>query len=431
MPSSYPTSAEKCLALDVYYAPNSISALLITTSTSDGHSTKPLFYVVNKMRGSRPDVTLHQLSYALRPGDGQATSATPAKRVQDGDAREKKPSRKALFDRTAAETAPVVGVAVLRHTRKRVGLAFGDLAVDSTTTNAAENKTEYGLARPRQLAQTQRWETMRQLDVTGAKYVVTLPSARALKKAGVDIYPRIPTRSTITPSPSSTPSDPRASPSLCGRETDFWDGFDWSTSGNAATPTQCPEIQQHVSSTNNPFRSHDSALTSNSSSWKRASSSSDTFASTSWRRPTPPHAPASANPMKNDLRDTDADNGVELIWKRTHSTSAGLRNAAIYRRLSLANWKLVDERSDGDGDGDGANNTKQRNGSRVKAVFESNGLKSFRKRGVLRIYCADDDGEREGVVSGELEREWDDEWLVFVRGVVLSYCVLEEKLRRS
>jgi hypothetical protein len=339
------------------------------------------------MRGSKPDVAVHQLSYALPLMVGQTNSANATERTESGDGAGEKPSRKAIFDRTAAEAAPVVGVAVFRHTRKRVGLGFGNLPSGSSTSGSGgsgENGNEkHGFA---QQPGKQRWETMRQLDVTGAKYAVTFPPAEELKRTGAEIYPPIPSQSTTIPRSLTTPWATQDSPEILGAEKEFWAGFDWSigsaTSPAAlAMPKQCPEVQV-VSTTTNPFRSHTGS---------RTSSSSDTAAA--WHSTT--HAQQNNSSISRD------DN-AELIWKRTHSTSSGLRNAAIYRRLSLANWKLVDELD--------SDNKK------VRAVFESNGLKSFRKRGVLRIYWHGLD---------------EDEWQVFVRGVVLSYCVLEEKLRRS
>lgn len=115
---------------------------------------------------------------------------------------------------------------------------------------------------------------------------------------------------------------------------------------------------------------------------------------------------------EDDEENVDPKKKQTFRWLRTHSKEDGLENAYLSRKWSAANYKLVDE-----------------NGVRI-ATFETNGIKSFRKMGKLKICRAatDDNGERPqyqdetSVSHGDNLREL---------MIVLSYCVIEEKFRRG
>jgi hypothetical protein len=94
-------------------------------------------------------------------------------------------------------------------------------------------------------------------------------------------------------------------------------------------------------------------------------------------------------------------------WLRTHSKADGLTNPYITRAWSLANYKLVGENNE------------------IVAVFESNGIQSFRKTGKLKIV-----GRRAEKENGLGKTGVD---VVDLREVliVLSCCVIEEKHRRE
>lgn len=116
------------------------------------------------------------------------------------------------------------------------------------------------------------------------------------------------------------------------------------------------------------------------------------------------------------LESADQRGGRRYTWKRTHSPESGLENAWLFRVMSAANWKLVDEAT-----------------QEIVAVFESNGLKSFRKVGRLRLR-RDVGGGLAGLTVGEVDgrkKEFggvDEEWLTWV---LLSYAVIEERARRD
>ena len=108
-------------------------------------------------------------------------------------------------------------------------------------------------------------------------------------------------------------------------------------------------------------------------------------------------------------------------WARTHSKDDGLENGYISRKWSVANFKLLDEK-----------------GTTV-AVFESNGMKSFRKKGKLKIYQhhppegleswkSDGGGTSEDHFAGRHTSVGGENLEAMI---VLSHCVIEEKLRRG
>jgi hypothetical protein len=95
-------------------------------------------------------------------------------------------------------------------------------------------------------------------------------------------------------------------------------------------------------------------------------------------------------------------------WLRTHSKESGLENGYLSRKWSMANFKLVDETG------------------RLVAVFESNGVKSFRKQGKLKIYrCG---VEEAGTSDANIAQG---RGPAFELMIVLSFCVVEEKFRRG
>ena len=101
-----------------------------------------------------------------------------------------------------------------------------------------------------------------------------------------------------------------------------------------------------------------------------------------------------------------------LRWVRTHSRASGLDNPWISRKLGLANFKLVD--------GYG----------RVVAVFETNGVKSFRRMGKLKVFDAEAAEIRDAgndFFEGSEHRNVDFDEIV----MVLSCCVILEKFRRG
>ncbi|ETN43793.1 uncharacterized protein HMPREF1541_11117 [Cyphellophora europaea CBS 101466] len=113
--------------------------------------------------------------------------------------------------------------------------------------------------------------------------------------------------------------------------------------------------------------------------------------------------------------------GRHLTWKRTHHVGSGLESAsaaaAFYRRLSMANWKLVDDAT-----------------GTIVALFESNGLKSVKKRGRLRVRkdsVLDEAGAPSGLGMRDEGRSCGEVDQTLLLGVVLSYCVVEERLRRD
>lgn len=135
---------------------------------------------------------------------------------------------------------------------------------------------------------------------------------------------------------------------------------------------------------------------------------------------------------------TDAD----FCWRRTHSTPAGLTDPALNpsslkRILSAANFKLVDDKGG------------------IVAVFENNGLKSSKKVGKVMILDGGDGGGDWGEHATGLDKtaghgfghgnrnvdkhgkmQMDTGTGVHEVGlrevfILLSYCVIEEKMRRG
>jgi hypothetical protein len=108
-------------------------------------------------------------------------------------------------------------------------------------------------------------------------------------------------------------------------------------------------------------------------------------------------------------KDADRTVGADTSfrWLRTRSKADGLTNPYITRTWSLANYKLVGKNDE------------------IVAVFESNGVQSFRKTGKLKIV-----GRRAEKGNGLGKTGVD---VVDLREVliVLSYCVIEEKHRRE
>jgi hypothetical protein len=110
-----------------------------------------------------------------------------------------------------------------------------------------------------------------------------------------------------------------------------------------------------------------------------------------------------------------AEEGKTFRWLRTHAKEDGLENGTLSRKWSVANFKLVDETG------------------RAVAVFESNGLKSFRKIGKLKIYRTGVDGHHRfdtdlgnnAIVAGRSDGDLQEVMMV------LSYCVIAEKYRRG
>ena len=417
--------------LSVYYAPGSISNLLITHALDaeggEKRTHQPLYYAVVSLRNKRPDVALHRLgrfrgnaspepekcrlgsldSDILDDGDATKVSSLPEKlepeyeRTQARSRGENQKARKGGrhgFDCAEAKAAPVVGTAHFRHTRKRVGLAFG---VELESLGAAGHGLNDGSGGGR--VNSQHWQTMRQLDVTGGKHALSLPTAEGLKREGVDVGLR-PADEKLTRKMETSRKGPQEVAKTNNRG--FYNDFEWALS--AASAAQVPVTKSATMAPEIAFRSLYGRESLAVSKHSRNSSDCTTERANVVR--------ASTMPTSHISLDTH-----QYVWKRTHSTASGLQNAALYRRCSLANWKLVDEHS-----------------GNVVALFESNGLKSFRKRGVLRI-CRKEVDERQHWLpsistsrrAGQGYEHVNDEWEVFVLGVVLTYCVLEEQLRRS
>ena len=97
-------------------------------------------------------------------------------------------------------------------------------------------------------------------------------------------------------------------------------------------------------------------------------------------------------------------------WLRTHSKEDGLENAWVSRKMSCANFKFANDVG------------------RVLAVFESNGMKSFRKMGKLKIFDCPGLAEQteKHLFSPENGRAESDDVMT-----ILSYCIIQEKRRRG
>lgn len=134
----------------------------------------------------------------------------------------------------------------------------------------------------------------------------------------------------------------------------------------------------------------------------------------------------SSSPSARSALTSTALRGRSLIWKRTHSMDLLPNISDLSRRLGLSNRKLVDEHT-----------------GEVLAVFESRALRSLRHLGALRVRkdlvagLADLElglSRNRSDGSGEKRGWWHlgaAEASATMLGIVLSWCVIEERMRRQ
>ena len=139
-----------------------------------------------------------------------------------------------------------------------------------------------------------------------------------------------------------------------------------------------------------------------------------------------PSSPDTTARQSKSPRTSPALQGRSLTWKRTHSVELLPDVSNLSRRLSLSNRKLVDNQT-----------------GEVLALFESLALRGLRHLGMLRV--------RKDLVAGLADMELgfgksnsngseDTRWTgcgsaaeasVMLMGIVLSWCVIEERVRRD
>ena len=369
----------------VWRVPSSASKLLVTLPDTQ-HT--PIFYISPALyagKEHKPDITLHRIrsdawrsSQQDNPIDGHGRAT--ARGEPDG--------RKLSPD--TAKLEPVVATAHWRNTRKRIGLAFGDGMRQhvNTQSEVVGNNAKAAKKDPdaEQKSWTQsagvHWETMHCHGNSKGRYTFTMPSREVLKRVGaIQAFGEL----------------------VCGFENPF-NGGNVDVSASAG--------HGHNTSRHSP----DQKLDVGSADWW------DDLPSPKQHK----HLPADSTPGSSTpttLTGTQRtvmhshntpEHGKTLTWKRTHNLASGLENAALYRIWSAANFKLVDDAT-----------------GQIVAVFESNGLKSFRKLGRLKLARSEDIMEADGKhgVKGEEGVGQVDEALLLT--AVLTWAVHWEQMRRE
>lgn len=273
---------------------------------------------------------------------------------------------------SAAEgtASPIMATAYFRNTSRNIGLAFGDPANSDSL----------------------HWEKMKQENISGSRYSFMLPSHNDF--SGIRQFVGA---SSTSHFPTATD---KSIPSPVPITTAIW-------------RTRSAMIPMVLTSSRHdrPFNKPAKHITLTPNLSDEASSPLERPPTSSSSPPPPPYTPTH--------RPTSS-HGRPLIWKRTHSAELLPSISTLSRRLSLSNRKLVDELT-----------------GEVLALFETGCIRGLRNVGVLRVRRDLVDGPAGGEVGvgTEDKRQHDDDEDNDVGaalvGIVLSLCVVEERIRRE
>ncbi|KPI40713.1 uncharacterized protein AB675_10865 [Cyphellophora attinorum] len=357
-PPSGPAKTQRWHSFNLYRIPFTASKMLLTASDPE-HT--PLYYVEPALRAGKTgkaDITL----YRLFPPDyiwPNANRQSPDIIVNGVPHDGRK-----LSAQNAREMGKVVATAHFRHTQKKIGLAYGDPGRTEVVGIIYCDPRKGELQREHR--GLQHWETMSRH--SKGRYSFVMPSISVGQHVLGSTKFVNDFANPFSSNPASVPaeSDEHSAHNI-GRD-DWWEDLDKSP------------FDAHGHATTDSYETTPSASTTSSVRDSSIKAPSSTPTSN-------PHAPR------------------HLTWKRTHSLASGLENAALYRLASVANFKLVDDHT-----------------GQILAVFESNGLKSFRKLGKLKVLK----GEGRGSLK---DGEGVDEWLLL--NALLTKCVICEQMRRD